>query len=232
MPSAVLVFYGPEVTGKLEAGHVMAATVSKHSDSRLLFIVDRNSRKRFLIDTGAEVSVIPPSSQQRHDTSSIALRAANGSAIKTYGRRHVRLDLGLRRQIDWIFIIADVPTPIIGFDLLQHYNLLVDANKCRLIDGQTKLSVNGVVANTTSLSPILIRPDGSDSFRSILLEFPTLTTNTQMVPAVTSKVVHHIETKGPPVFAKPRRLAADKLKIAREQFEHCLLYTSDAADDM
>ena len=31
---------------------------------------------------------------------------------------------------------------------------------------------------------------------------------------------HHILTRGPPVTARPRRLDADRLKIARAEFEH------------
>ncbi|GBN67157.1 hypothetical protein AVEN_210985-1 [Araneus ventricosus] len=34
--------------------------------------------------------------------------------------------------------------------------------------------------------------------------------------------MHHIETFGFPVFAKPRRLAPDRLKIAKMEFQHML----------
>jgi hypothetical protein len=39
---------------------------------------------------------------------------------------------------------------------------------------------------------------------------------------VTHNVTHYIETKGPPLHSKPRRLAPDKLKIAKEKFQHML----------
>ena len=35
-------------------------------------------------------------------------------------------------------------------------------------------------------------------------------------------MVHHIDTFGPPVYAKPRRLAPDRLKIAKMEFQHML----------
>ena len=35
-------------------------------------------------------------------------------------------------------------------------------------------------------------------------------------------MVHHIETRGPPVAARPRRLTGDKLDIARNEFQHML----------
>ena len=35
-------------------------------------------------------------------------------------------------------------------------------------------------------------------------------------------ITHHIHTKGPPVHARPRRLPPDRLRIARNEFEHML----------
>ena len=39
--------------------------------------------------------------------------------------------------------------------------------------------------------------------------------------AVKHSVKHHIVTHGPPVAARPRRLAADRLNIARENLITC-----------
>ncbi|CAB0015814.1 unnamed protein product [Nesidiocoris tenuis] len=36
------------------------------------------------------------------------------------------------------------------------------------------------------------------------------------------KVFHHIVTTGPPCFARPRRLAPDKLRVAKDEFEYML----------
>ncbi len=72
---------------------------------------------KFLIDTGAEVSVIPPTQQQcRHLDKSNYLYAANRSTIKTYGEKVMTVNLGLRRQFSWNFIVADVSQAIIGAD--------------------------------------------------------------------------------------------------------------------
>lgn len=40
--------------------------------------------------------------------------------------------------------------------------------------------------------------------------------------AVKHDVTHHIEITGPPVFACPRRLAPEYLRVARQEFEHML----------
>ena len=81
---------------------------------------------KFLVDTGAAVSVFPPSKQQRLKPCAFTLQAANGSRIKTYGQRSLTLDLGIRRSCQWVFVIADVATPILGADFFHHFGFLVD----------------------------------------------------------------------------------------------------------
>ena len=62
-----------------------------------MFVTDNNSGHRFLVDTGAEVSVIPPTTADRkHKQEDLGLRAVNGSSIPTFGTRSLTLDLGLR----------------------------------------------------------------------------------------------------------------------------------------
>ena len=46
---------------------------------RLLFVTDKDTGRRFLVDTGAEVSILPPSLAGRRRTpTSLQLSAANG----------------------------------------------------------------------------------------------------------------------------------------------------------
>ena len=49
------------------------------------------------MDTGTEVSVIPPSpADRKHQQDSFTLRAVNHTSIATYGQRSLTLNLGLR----------------------------------------------------------------------------------------------------------------------------------------
>lgn len=73
----------------------------------------------------------------------VNLFAANGSRIKTFGEKRLNLNLSLRREFQWNFIIADVDQPIIGADFLKHYGLLVDVKNNKLIDSTTKIHVIG-----------------------------------------------------------------------------------------
>ena len=87
----------------------------------------RKWQTRFLVDTGSEVSAIPPSPPDcRHSPDKLTLMAMNDTPIRTYGKRSLTLNLGLRRSFPWIFIIAEVQKPILGADFLWHFGLLVD----------------------------------------------------------------------------------------------------------
>ena len=53
--------------------------------SRLFYIQDKNTGYLFFVDTGAQISVIPPDPRKNHQLSSFTLQAANGSRIETCG---------------------------------------------------------------------------------------------------------------------------------------------------
>ena len=89
--------------------------------SRLFYITDRISGYRFLIDTGAEVSVLPPTNLDKKNSSPYTLQAVNKSKITTYGEKSMTIDIGLRREYKWIYIIADVPLPILGADFFEAF---------------------------------------------------------------------------------------------------------------
>ena len=120
--------------GKLGPG-VLSAAGAPDAVLRRLFVTDRHTGRRFLVDTGADVSVIPAPPRFRHSPPSLTLSAANGTPIPTHGQRLVHLDLGLRRVFQWLFLLAEVNKPILGTDFLSHFNLLVDIRGKRLVDG-------------------------------------------------------------------------------------------------
>ena len=118
-------------SGKRPGQSLAATGVPGLVPSRLFFIMDRNQGLRFLVDTGAEVSVLPPTcAERRHPSESLSLQAVNGTRIATYGTRSLTLNLGLRRTLRWVFIVADVQQPILGADFLSHFNLHVDMTHC------------------------------------------------------------------------------------------------------
>ena len=52
--------------------------------------------------------------------------------------------------------------------------------------------------------------------------FPYLPRPCYKDTAIKHNVTHHIRTQGPPVHCRPRRLAPDRLSVAKAEFEHML----------
>ena len=111
-----------------EAQHGSAeATLPKLSPSKLLYVPDKRNKCKYLIYTGAAVSVLPKSCANRtSDAACLPLVAANNTTINTYGTSRRIVDVGLKRDYAWTFIVADIKQPTIGADFLIHYILLVD----------------------------------------------------------------------------------------------------------
>jgi cleavage and polyadenylation specificity factor subunit 1 len=200
---------------------VATSDAGANTTSRLFHVKDKSTGIQFLIDTGAEISVLPVSTNMsKPDT--LILRAANGSTIATYGQRSMTLDLKLRREFRWVFTIAAVPFAIIGIDFLSYFDLLVDCKRAKLIDAHTKIFTHGIPSNFPVISPMHYVPATKNIYTDILADYPKLVRSAHDLPVITTKVMHHIVTTGPPVFSRPRRLASDKLIIARAEFEHML----------
>ena len=98
-----------------------------------LTLHDANSNKTFLIDTGAEVSVVPATEQERQKAPlEKELVAANGSRIRCYGEKKVRFHIGARTYA-WNFLVADVKRALIGADFLTHSSLMVDLRNKQMV---------------------------------------------------------------------------------------------------
>ncbi|BHF65008.1 hypothetical protein SprV_0200801700 [Sparganum proliferum] len=127
-------------TGKRPRQPVTATAAAGQSrPSRLIYINDKSSGLRFLVDTGAEVSVIPPPRRHHLKPSQFSLQTANSTTINTYGQRSLTFDIGLRRRFQLVFVQADVKSPITGADFLTHFGLAVDLKHRKLFDTATTL---------------------------------------------------------------------------------------------
>lgn len=209
------------VAGKPDHRALAAAGAPGSRQSRLFYVVDRIAGHRFLVDTGAEVSVLPVTpAEKRRLSQTTPLRAVNSSSIPTYGQRSLTIDLGLRRTFRWVYIVADIRMAILGADFLSHFNLAVNVHSRRLVDATTRLSVNGI-ASSYVISEVRPAPPSS-TFEDLLAEFPELTRTNSLDQPVRHSVTHHIVTTGPPTFARPRRLTGERLNIARREFDHML----------
>ncbi|GFR15959.1 transposon Ty3-I Gag-Pol polyprotein [Trichonephila clavata] len=204
-------------------------------------LADKVSKLKFLVDTGADVSVLPKHYAPKADSSNeLLLLAANGTKIATFGKKRLTLDLNLRRNFTWSFIIANVNQPIIGLDFLKHYNLLVDVKSGCLIDGITKLTTQGKYTNRDSLTSGISILLGDSEFYNILSQFQDLTNPSQPTKnKVPTKIHHFIETTGQPTQASLHELLKNSKKndkrpvpwtdLTTEAFEKCKADIANAA---
>ncbi|BHF75397.1 hypothetical protein SprV_0501849400 [Sparganum proliferum] len=190
---------------------------------RAFYVCDKVTRRRFLVDTGAQISVVPPTPVDRRCPSpGLHLQAANCSPISTFGSRSLTLNIGLRRSFSWIFVIADVPHAILGSDFLAAFDLLVDCRRSCLLDRTTGLSVRGLTPFNDSCNLSVLDTGIACPYRDLLLQHPNIIKPQFRSGEIQHDVVHHIRTSGPPVFARPRRLAPSRLQAAKAEFEHML----------
>ena len=142
------------------------------------------------------------------DTNSLPLVAANNTSINTYGSCKRIVDVGLKRDYAWTFIVADVKQPILGADFLIHYNLMVDLNGQCLRDMRTGLAISSI--KTLSLNRIdAVR----NEYTELLKQFPELTRPTTKGETVKHGITHEIVTKGHLIFARPRRLLLETMRV-------------------
>ncbi|GFY21614.1 transposon Tf2-9 polyprotein [Trichonephila clavipes] len=184
------------------------------------FIRDRRTNVTFLIDTGSDVSIIPATKTQRQNNSQMTLSAANTSPIHVYTTQTLSLDLGLRRIFQWTFLVGNVSTPIIGADFLYNFRLVPDISKQALLDSETNIKCHCILGNSRIHSIKTV--SGDSVYHELLRKFPDITKPPRPDQEIKHSVVHYIETNSRPVTAKARRLAPDRLRIAKAEFENMI----------
>ncbi|XP_017876343.2 uncharacterized protein LOC108622773, partial [Ceratina calcarata] len=184
---------------------------------RRLIVTDRSSGLKCLIDSGADVSVIPAGPSDHGKRQETPLYAANGTKIATFGTKLLTMDFGSSRVFPWEFVVADVTRAILGTDFLDHFQLLIDIHNKQLIDTVSSSCVRGVISSVETLS--VSRVLNGNRFQSLLKEFPELQRSSWVPSKVVHNVTHCIETTGPPLTARARRLDPEKFKAAKQEFD-------------
>ena len=181
----------------------METEIPKLSPSRLLYVAHKQNKCNYLIDTGAAVSFLPRfCANGTVDADSLPLFSAINSTIITYGTSKRIVDVGLKREYSWTFIVADIKQPISGADFLIHYNLVVDVSGRCLRDMRTGLAISATLYSIKPLS--LNRIDSThNEYTELLNQFTELTCPTTKGETVKHGITHKIITKGHPVSAQP-----------------------------
>ena len=122
--------------GKRASGDLALLNVVVPCNAKQLLLKDEGSGRIFLVDTGAQVSVVPATPADRNQSKpSASLRAANGSVIHAYGVVSTLQFNG--RRFPATLVAANVQRPLLGADFIRRHRLLVDLANDRLIDATT-----------------------------------------------------------------------------------------------
>ena len=190
--------------------------IPSSTGSPLMFVTDVHSQRRYLVDTGSSVSILPAGAFEKKALHpSFDLLAANGSMIGTYGAVFSSVNLHTHLKLQWTFIVADVTEAILGIDFLQGNGFHIDLKREHLYHQPSHTKIKGKSGLPSSTKVCTVQQ--SSVFHRLLDEFPELT-RLDCSPNVTSGVKHHIETFGAPAHSKCRRLSPEKLAAAKEEF--------------
>ena len=157
-------------------------------------------------------------------SSSISLQTASGRKIEVQGEILLNISSkSLRRSFWWTFVVADVTQPILGLDFLAAHEILVDCYHCQLIDQQTNMRATCTRSQQIDLSIQLAVPDLHPRIKEMLHQYEALLKPLQVGETNPESYCHTINTgSAPPVFARPRQLAPDKLSAAKAEFNKML----------
>lgn len=102
---------------------------------------------------------------------------------------------------------------------MSKHGLLVDLKNKKLIDTVSSLSICAHSAtNINTPTPISVVQD--NEYAKILRDYPLITSAPTFKFPSKHGVVHHIVTRGPLPFSKPRRLDPKRYKSAKLEFDH------------
>ena len=182
----------------------------------LLFVTDNNTGVKFLVDSGATVSMLPgPSSTS---SSAPPLKTASGSRIATGAERHLNLSFRTSTSssvvFPWDFLFGHVDGPILGNDFLKANNFCVDTAAEQLLHKPTGNIIPGVISFSLGSAAAVL----PDNISNLLRRFPSVVHSEGPLPPAAHGVEHHLQTSGQPVTARFRRLDSTKLAAAKSIF--------------
>ncbi|CAB0032633.1 unnamed protein product [Trichogramma brassicae] len=218
-------------SGKLGVLTLHSAPAVSITIERRLYVTDRTHKIRFphrLWLGPLDLAAYSRSKPLQRKT--LELQAANGTTIATYGQHSLTLNLGLRRPFEWAFTIARVDVAIIGADLLSHFGLLIDLRKPPPLGQPDELVhiVPGRPGPPGTHDQCSCDRCPSRSLRRRVRrhtrEFASDRARPGEMATIVDFPVQHriVTTSGQPVFARPRRLAGDRLAAAKAEFKKLL----------
>ena len=153
-------------------------------NKKCYYVQDQRNGRQYLVDTGAEFSILPASPEdKKRVVPTEALEAANGTKVPVFGRRTVTLSFPRGLTFSHSFLLADVTKPLLGVDFFNSNNIGIDTKGKRMFD----LSNGTWLGGARGPDPTICSLDSpEDNFRDLLNEFPDI-----LSPSFENKHVRH-----------------------------------------
>ena len=208
--------------------------------SPLLFIKDPLTSIDFLIDTGSSKSLLPCDQSSDPVCATGKMLAANDSEINLFETVPLTVSLGTGKPLPWQFRKASIRHPIIGMDFLRHYGLAIDPLKgclLKLASTEQEARIEDIKLDSCNqpkkenpLLPVDSVPTKDSlenlsipsSIEELLISYSSLFDLTNFRYPHKHKTQHHIETVGPPVASRVRRLSPEKMVILKREINKLL----------
>ena len=208
-------------TGKRPSGapDVNAAVPRNNLSGNLLFVHDSKSRRKWLIDGGALISIIPPTQKQRlAGPTGQQLQAANGTTIACYGSSDEEIHIN-NKCYPFTLTVADVKRPILGADFLACFYLAPNHRDGTLINLTDFSTIPCKWDRNSEPCRVHLIEEANNPYYQLLDRFPELSVPSFEIKEPLHGVRHHIPTSCHPIQSKARPLPPDKLAIAKAELE-------------
>ena len=181
----------------------------------------KNTKRRYLIDTGATISLLPKEANDKADPNYF-LRAANGTRITTYGKETKSLELGLGTPMEHKFVKASVTEAILGADFVTKHGIIIDMKKGRITHGDT--GIRRTLSESVSTNIYNVTEPHCAEAEEILARHPKLMyePGEALEDPPNIGIEHEIDVRGSPPANRARRLNPRMLEAAKEHFEELL----------
>ena len=127
-------------------------------------------------------------------------------------------ELGIPSYIPVDFCRSEVTNP---YFRSIFFAPLVEIKRGRLVDNITGLTVRGIATRFPLISPVVFKPT-TNGYADMLNQYSDITRPVFRDNHIKHDITHLFQTQGPPVADRPRRLRADRLKVAKKKFQHMI----------
>jgi hypothetical protein len=217
MPAALL------LAGKRIAAPAVQLFSALLAGAPLLHLTNDVTRVRYLVDSGAALSLLPHRSLL--PPSGPPIINANGGNIPSWQFVDRPLHFG-NNCFTHSFLQANVSQPILGADFPQHAKATIDFSLGHVSfpppspPSSLFLSSPSPFPPSLSTSSVTLPAQIAPDVAVLLNHFPSVTSPpSSRWPHPTHKTTHTIHTTGPPVSARARRFSSAQLDVAKNTFE-------------